>query len=86
MMSVSLPPIKVPTSEPIPNEDIIQPTSESEKFKSSVRYNDKKGITIVPDLFIKVMSDNHHTSLDNPEKVFTYFVIIFFMSYVMYFK
>lgn len=69
-MSVSLPPNQVPTTEPKPKKDIIQPTCGIEKLRLLLRYNDKNGITIVPALLIKVINDNHQTSLDSPLNVF----------------
>ena len=33
------------------------------------KYNDKNGITIVPDLLINVINDSHQTSLESPLKV-----------------
>ena len=40
------------------------------KFKFLVKYNDKKGITIVPALLIKVINASHQTSFESPLKVF----------------
>ena len=46
----------MPTKEPKPKQDIIQPTLPIEISKSSVKYIDKKGITIVPARLIKVIN------------------------------
>jgi hypothetical protein len=47
---------------------MITPTFSKVKPLSCVRYRDKKGITMVPALLIRVTNANHHTSLDKPLK------------------
>lgn len=69
MESVNLPPIHVPITEPKPKALIIQLTCSKEKVRSSVRYNDKNGMTIVPDLLTNVISASHQTSVDRPLNV-----------------
>ena len=56
-------------TDPSPKAVIIVPTFDKVNPKSSVKYKDKKGITMVPALLIKVIKDSHHTSFDSPSKV-----------------
>ncbi|NCO64964.1 MAG: hypothetical protein GW849_13955, partial [Flavobacteriia bacterium] len=68
IVSVSLPPIQVPTKEPMPKQVIIHPTCGKVKPRELTKYKDKKGITIAPALLIKVTNAKSQISLDRPLK------------------
>ena len=65
-MSDNFPPNQEPNIEPKPKKTIMVPTCDKEKCKSSCKYLDKNGKTIVPALLINVTRVRIHTSREKP--------------------
>ena len=65
-MSDNFPPSQEPNIEPKPKKTIMVPTCDKEKCKSSCKYLDKNGKTIVPALLINVTRVRIHTSREKP--------------------
>ena len=72
MVSESFPPNQEPNIDPKPKKTIIVPTYDNEKCKSSCKYLDKNGKTIVPALLINVTSVSIQISREKPWKLEMY--------------
>lgn len=66
--SVNSPPNQVPPTDPRPKAVSIHPTSDNVNESPSVKYNERKGITMLPARLISVIAANHQTSEDKSEK------------------
>jgi len=71
-LSDNFPPNHDPAIEPSPKHVNIFPISSKEKCKSSYKYFDKKGNTIVPARLMKVTKVSIQISRENPLKLSMY--------------